>query len=103
MKLNLLHENCIEDLLANSIGINNAKKLKDPGRPEKIGDANKELPARSGNQDTPLKPRHRKYFNSPLGSTQGKISFGEIERSDEKRAKPIKNSSKIKPKFLNEP
>jgi hypothetical protein len=35
----------------------------------------KEYPQRSGQQDTPLKPRHRLYFNAPIGATQGKIGF----------------------------
>ena len=37
------------------------KKQQDPGRPP----SNVNMPARSGNQNTPMKPRHKKFFNAP--------------------------------------
>jgi hypothetical protein len=73
MKLELLSEATPKELM-NAIGLRYFKKLQDPMRTDK---AQKRFqPARSGNQDTPLKPRHRFYFNAPIGATQGKIGYG---------------------------
>ncbi len=33
------------------------------------------LPARSGNQDAPMKVRHRRYFNAPSPGTSGKMAM----------------------------
>ena len=63
--------------MKSSIGQYYFKKIQDPNYPELSDDGTKgPLPYRSGNQDTPMKPRHRKYFNAPLGATQGKIGWG---------------------------
>ncbi|MDP1712589.1 MAG: hypothetical protein Q8K86_09040 [Candidatus Nanopelagicaceae bacterium] len=89
MKLSLLEQASPSDdfiqAAAGSIGSklgpmtqNLFKKQSDPNYPELNDDGTKgPLPYRSGNQDTPMKPRHRKYFNAPLGATQGKIGWGE--------------------------
>ncbi len=64
--------------LKSSIGQYYFHKIQDPNYPELSDDGTKgQLPYRSGNQDTPLKPRHRKYFNAPLGAMQGKIGWGQ--------------------------
>jgi len=65
--------------LRDSIGQYYVAKSNDPNYPEITNNPIMwpDLHYRSGNQDTPLKPRHRKYFNAPLGATQGKIGFGE--------------------------
>jgi hypothetical protein len=63
--------------LRSSIGQYYSYKIQDPNYPELSNDGNGPLPYRSGNQDTPMKPRHRKYFNAPLGATQGKIGWGQ--------------------------
>lgn len=63
------------------------KKQQDPNYPEHI-DSNPMQPLRTGNQDTPLKPRHRKFFNAPTGTTQGKIGFGDVDDAESRRPAP---------------
>ena len=62
-----------------------AKKLQDPNYPERLSSAaasgntspgSETLPYRSGSQDTPLKPRHRKFFNSPASGKSKKGGYG---------------------------
>lgn len=78
MKLTNLFETSLADKIRSAMGLRYFKKLQDPNRPEKLGTAGNEmLPSRSGNQDTPLTPRLRKYFNAPTGNPQGKSGFGE--------------------------
>lgn len=71
MKLSLLHESWPNGLL-NSTGV----KLFFIKSAARNGEKKKLYPTRSGTQDTPLKPRHRKYFNAPLGAVQGKVGHG---------------------------
>lgn len=93
MLLKLLIEAAPEDLIQ-GLGLKAAfKRMQDPNNPEKTGNSgNKSLPARSGNQDTPLTPRLRKFFNAPQGATQGKIGFGDVDDAESRRALPIGNS-----------
>ena len=60
------------------------KKLQDPNYPERLSSAaasgnispgSKMLPYRSGSQDTPLKPRHRRFFNSPAAGRSKKGGY----------------------------
>jgi hypothetical protein len=60
------------------------KKMQDPNYPERLTSAAasgnrspeaKMLPLRSGNQDTPLKPRHELFFNSPSSGRRKKGGF----------------------------
>lgn len=64
------------------------KKQQDPNYPEHI-DSNKMQPLRTGNQDTPLNPRLRKFFNAPTGATQGKSGFGDVDDWESRRPAPI--------------
>jgi hypothetical protein len=74
MKLTVLHERSAADL-KQALGLRFFKRQQDPLRRER--NAQKLLPYRSGNQDTPLSsPRLRRYFNAPIGATQGKLSLG---------------------------
>jgi hypothetical protein len=64
--MSVLHEGSIEDFFRVIL-----KKQQDPNRPELDGQPVEPGPAgqpsqprRSGVQDTPLKQRHRKYFNA---------------------------------------
>lgn len=84
MKLTQLHEGFVDDI-KNAMGLSNFKKLQDPNR----FPTNKNMPQRSGNQDTPLTPRQRKFFNSPIGGTTGKTGYGEIDD----KSKHAKDSS----------
>ena len=64
------------------------KKLEDPGRPELTGHSgHKMLPFRTGQQDTPLTPRLRRYFNAPTGATQGKIGWGDPDDYESRRTR----------------
>ncbi len=63
------------------------KKQQDPNYPEHI-DSNPMQPLRTGNQDTPLTPRLRKFFNAPTGATQGKSGFGDVDDAESRRAMP---------------
>ena len=74
MKLCLLHE-ADADLVSKivqAMGRAMFKKRQDPNSPEQPG-KDPMLPYRTGSQDTPLKPRHRRFFNSP---SSGKDSKG---------------------------
>lgn len=96
MKLVALYEDSLSDKLISAIGKRFFKKLADPLRPEKSGNAaSKLLPQRSGNQDTPLTPRLRDYFNSPIG-TANKIGYGEIDNTSSRRAKSIEDTDNLK-------
>jgi len=65
MKLQSLYQNKLEDFFRTQL-----KKGQDPNTPELEGEpvrpkaGSPSQPRRSGVQDTPLKPRHRKYFNA---------------------------------------
>jgi hypothetical protein len=62
------------------------KKLQDPERPEKLGTSgHKMLPSRSGQQDTPLSPRHRRYFNAPIGGVLSKSGYGDQDDYESRR------------------
>lgn len=93
MLLKLLVEAAPEDIIQ-GLGLKAAfKRMQDPNNPEKTGHSgNKDMPARSGNQDTPMNPKHRRFFNAPLGATQGKIGFGDVDDAESRRALPIGNS-----------
>lgn len=84
MKLSCLHEN-LEDNIKQAMGLAYFKKMADPNRPEKMGDANSMLPGRSGNQDTPLKPRHRRFFNAPTGGGPTKAGYGDQDDFESRR------------------
>ena len=73
MKLSCLYESNSPADVMRGMGLRYFKKLQDPARSSFYG--RKNFPIRSGSQDTPLKPRHRLYFNAPIGATQGKIGF----------------------------
>jgi len=60
-------------------------KQQDPNRPELTGQP---LSSRSGNQDTPLKPEHRKFFNAPSPGTAGKIGYPDQSWSNIKSFTP---------------
>jgi len=91
MKLILIAESDpLEAQLMHAIGTKPFKKWQDPNRPENTGrgegaHGTKAMPDRSGNQDTPLTPRLRKYMNAPTGTTQGKIGYGEIDDAASRR------------------
>ena len=95
MKLSYLFEDSLADKIKTAMGLRFFKKMQDPERPEKLGTAgNKMLPARSGNQDTPLTPRLRRFFNAPNGATQGKVGFGEPGVTNT-RPKPIDDNGEL--------
>lgn len=73
MRLTALFESTAGDL-KQAMGLRYFKRMQDPLR--SYSAQKKLLPQRSGNQDTPLKPRHRRYFNAPIGAVQGKIGYG---------------------------
>ena len=61
-----------------------AKRLQDPNYPERLSSAaasgnrspgSEMLPFRSGSQDTPLKPRHRRFSNSPAAGRSKKGGY----------------------------
>ncbi len=92
MKLLSLLENLrIADLISNQANTYFYKKAADPNRPELSGHSgNKMLPSRSGNQNTPMKPRHRKFFNAPTGSLESKTSRrGEVDDYGSRRPRDI--------------
>ena len=73
------------------MGLRYFKKGQNPARPEKSGHSGSiQLPFRTGQQDTPLKPRHRRYFNAPIGATQGKTGWGDIDDAESRRARPAR-------------
>lgn len=104
MKIRLLYEASLDDVLQ-AAGIrtfdrgaygpfnqrmpssdtgSSRKKLQDPNYPERLSSAAasgnrspaaQQLPYRSGSQDTPLKPRHRRFFNSPSSGKSKKGGF----------------------------
>lgn len=73
MRLTALFESTAGDL-KQALGLRYFKRQQDPLR--SIPAQQKNLPYRSGIQDTPLKRRHRLYFNAPIGAVQGKIGRG---------------------------
>jgi hypothetical protein len=89
MRLNLIYEaESLIDLIKDRMGRAYFKKLQDPNRPEKLGHSgNVILPFRTGNQDTPMSPRHRRFFNAPLGATQGKIGWGDPDDYESRRTR----------------
>lgn len=82
MKLKFLYEN-LEDEIKRQMGLAYFKKLEDPNR----FPTNKDMPQRSGNQDTPMKPRHRRFFNAPLGCTQGKTGYQDVDDVESRHAR----------------
>ena len=91
MRLTILFEaSPFETALINATGKYHFKKLQDPGRPEKLGTSgHKMLPMRSGQQDTPLTPRLRRYFNAPTGAQQGKIGYQDVDDAESRRPRPV--------------
>lgn len=94
MKLILIAESDpLEAQLMKAIGTKPFKKWQDPNRPENTGrgegmHGTKAMPDRSGNQDTPLNPKLRKFMNAPTGATQGKIGYGEVDDVASRRPRP---------------
>lgn len=94
MRLKLLVEATPQDIAAIRTGAMKTlaprqwKKQQDPNYPEHIN-SNPMQPLRTGNQDTPLTPRTRKFFNAPTGATQGKTSFGDVDDWESRRPAPI--------------
>lgn len=94
MKLILIAESDpLEAQLMKAIGTKQFKKWQDINRPENTGrgegaHGTKAMPDRSGNQDTPLVPKLRKYMNAPTGATQGKIGYGEVDDVASRRPRP---------------
>jgi hypothetical protein len=91
MKLILIAESDpLDAQLMKAIGSKPFKKWQDPNR--MVGSAGtqgtKAYPSRSGNQDTPLNPRLRKYMNAPTGATQGKIGYGPVDDTASRRPRP---------------
>lgn len=96
MKLLSLLENLgIADLISQQANTYFYKKAADPNRPEKSGHSGNEmLPARSGTHNTPMKQRHRKFFNAPTGSLETKTSRrGEIDDYGSRRPRSIEPKS----------
>ena len=91
MKLILIAESDpLDAMLMKAIGTKQFKKWQDPNRPENTGrgegmHGTKAMPDRSGNQDTPINPRLRRFMNAPTGATQGKIGYGEVNNTASKR------------------
>lgn len=86
MKLKFLHED-LEDNVKKQLGLAFFKKMEDPNRLSALDRLNQNQPERSGNQDTPMKPRHRRFFNAPLGATQGKIGFQDNDDAESRHAR----------------
>lgn len=102
MKLAYLYED-LENNVKNAIGLRYIKKLADPNRLGALHDKNNN---RSGNQDTPMTPRQRRFFNAPLGGMAGKSGYGEVDDEESRHAKDSTVSDKISsldyPKDKNE-
>lgn len=96
MRLKLLAEATPQDVDAIRTGAMKSmaprqwKKQQDPNYPEHIN-SNPQQPLRSGNQDTPLTPRQRRFFNAPTGATQGKSGFGDVDDWESRRPHPVDN------------
>lgn len=94
MKLIMIVESDpLEAQLMKAIGTKQFKKWQDPNSPENTGrgegaHGTRNMPDRSGNQDTPLTPRLRKYMNAPTGATQGKIGYGPVDDVASRRPRP---------------
>jgi hypothetical protein len=86
MKLKFLHES-LEDNIKKQLGLAYFKKLEDPNRLSSLDRLNQNQPERSGNQDTPLTPRLRRFFNAPTGATVGKIGFQDNDDAESKHAR----------------
>lgn len=97
MKLTTLYEGLVDNI-KNSMGLAFFKKLEDPNR---VPD-NKDMPERSGNQDTPLKTRHRKFFNAPIGATIGKSGYQDNDDAESRRPRDIEDKTQNWPKDSNE-
>jgi len=76
MKLSSLYENDLSKKLLQALSGAWFKKQQDPMNPEALR-GKRWLPYRSGTQDTPLKSRHRKYFNSPASGKSDKPGFAD--------------------------
>lgn len=96
MKLSALHESIGFgglDGLQNNVGGASGlfKKQADVGRPEELGDkqekptddkgAMPKQPRRSGNQNTPMTSRHRRYFKAPADG--GSLESGSEQPEEE--------------------
>lgn len=91
MKLILIAESDpLEAQLMQAIGTKPFKRWQDPNRLSGTEgtQGTKAMPMRSGNQDTPLTPKLRKYMNAPTGATQGKIGYGEVDDVASRRPRP---------------
>ena len=97
MKLTILYEGLVDNI-KNSMGLSFFKKLEDPNR---VPD-NEEMPERSGNQDTPLTPRQRRFFNAPLGATVGKSGYQDNDDAESRRPRDIENKTQNWPKDADE-
>ena len=86
MKLKFLHEN-LEDNVKKQLGLAYFKKLEDPNRLSALDRLNQNQPERSGNQDTPLTPRLRRFFNAPTGGTVGKTGFSDNDDVESKHSR----------------
>lgn len=102
MKLKFLHED-LEDNVKKQLGLAFFKKLEDPNRLSALDRLNQNQPERSGNQDTPLTPRLRRYFNAPNGATQGKIGFQDNDDVESKHARDSALNADEKTSSLNYP
>lgn len=91
MKLILIAESDpLDAQLMKAIGTKPFKKWQDPNRQKGTEgtQGTAAYPMRSGNQDTPLNPRLRKYMNAPTGATQGKIGYGPVDDVASRRPRP---------------
>jgi hypothetical protein len=88
MKLTLISESDpLEAQLMQAIGSKPFKRWQDPNRQKGTEgtQGTAAMPMRSGNQDTPLTPRLRKYMNAPTGATQGKTGYGPVDNAASRR------------------
>ncbi len=87
MRLSVLHEyaplkfGSLQDLFGKLLA-----KQQDPGRPPTNAEP---MPQRSGNQNTPMKPRHQKFFNAPKDGAS-LDSKETVEPQSKKPQRPIR-------------
>jgi hypothetical protein len=101
VKLTLLYEGSIEDYFRTVF-----KKQQDPNLPELTGmpvspkGGLPSQPRRTGTQDTPLTPRHRKYFGAKTNQpTTDKVGFPDQAWSNIRSLSP--SSIKVRPYNVN--
>jgi hypothetical protein len=83
VRLTAIYEDLSDDI-KNAIGLAYFKKQQDPNHPSKPGTL-KALPYRSGSDDPPLKPRHRRFFRAEFGSANA--YYGNIDDVPSRRAR----------------